>query len=260
MGKQAERLNRILQKLEMWGAVSVSELSGDLSTSVVTIRKDLQLLEEQGKLSRVAGGAVLCQKECGDITITGRVPQVRNMELKHVVARRAAQFIEDEDSLIVTCGATPHLTVAYAKQQRNLKIVTDSLVIAEDLCRRPDYQVIILGGEIYTKDSFVHGRDAVRQANRYMADKAIVTMDGVDFRAGLTTLRVEGADTLKSILARARMRILVADITKIGMESFCHVGNIRDADVLVTNRTEEPEKLELLEQISQAGVTVEYAD
>ncbi|MCI8852366.1 MAG: DeoR/GlpR transcriptional regulator [Lachnospiraceae bacterium] len=260
MGKQTERMNWILQKLEMWGAVSVSDLSTELNTSVVTIRKDLKLLEEQGKLSRVAGGAVSCRKQREPEAAMEQVSGDINRELKHAVAKKASQFIEDGDSLIITCGVTPHLTALYAEKRRNLKIVTDSLIIAEDLCRRPDYQVIILGGEIYTKESFVHGRDAVCQANRYMADKAIVTMDGVDAAAGLTTLRVEGADTLKSILARARMRILVADVTKIGLESFCHVGGINDADILVTNRTEDEEKLAILGRIAAAGVTIEYAE
>ena len=92
-----------------------------------------------------------------------------------------------------------------------------------------------------------------------MADKAILTMDGVDPEAGLTTLRVEGADTLKSILERARFRIIVADITKIGVESFCHIGDITVADVLVTNETDDPEKMRLLRQIEEAGVTVIFA-
>ena len=161
--------------------------------------------------------------------------------------------------MILTSGATPHLSILYADKRKDLKIVTDSFYVAEDLCRRQDYQTIILGGELHTGNYFVHGRDAVRQASRYMADKAILTMDGVDPVAGLTTLRVEGADTLKSILERARFRVIVADITKIGTESFCHIGPITIADVLVTNKTDDPVKLRLLRQIEEAGVTVKFA-
>ena len=75
-----------------------------------------------------------------------------------------------------------------------------------------------------------------------MADKAIVTMDGVDADKGLTTLRMEGVNTLRSILLRARKRILVADSSKIGLESHCFVEDISCVDVLVTNWTEEPQK------------------
>lgn len=257
--EQSGRHARIMHKLEIQGVVSVCELSSELQTSEVTIRKDLQALEQAGKLSRVRGGAVL-RRSSGPQHDQVYAAQTKNIELKRAVARTAAQFIQSGDSLIVTAGATPHLTVRCASQCTNLKIVTDSLITAEDLCHRPDYQVIILGGEIYTKESFIHGRDAVRQAGRYMADKAIVTMDGVDPAAGLTTLRVEGADTLKSILARARMRIVVADITKIGTESFCHIGAITIADILVTNETEDPEKKEILRQIADAGVRIYYAD
>ena len=49
-------------------------------------------------------------------------------------------------------------------------------------------------------------------------------------------------------------------MTKIGLESFCHVGGINDADILVTNRTEDEEKLAILGRIAAAGVTIEYAE
>ena len=262
MGAVTSRSGRqalISQRLNALGSVSVVELSRELETSEVTIRKDLAAMEDRGLLRRVSGGAVLPWDDASSDELFHHVPRVKNLELKHAVAREAAKYIEDGDSIIVTSGATPHLTALYANDRKDLKIVTDSFYVAGDLCHRQDYQTIILGGELHTGNYFVHGRDAVRQASRYMADKAILTMDGVDPKAGLTTLRVEGADTLKSILERARFRIIVADITKIGTESFCHIGPITIADVLVTNETTDPEKLRLLEKIREAGVTVKFA-
>lgn len=259
MRDRSSRESAIGQKLASQGSVSVAELSRELGTSEVTIRKDLTAMEEKGLLKRVSGGAVQVWDGNGGEPLFRHVPKVKNLELKHAVAREAAKFIESGDSLIVTSGATPHLTALYANKCKDLKIVTDSFYVADDLCRRQDYQIIVLGGELHTGSFFVHGRDAVRQVSRYMADKAILTMDGVDPVAGLTTLRVEGADTLKSILERARFRIIVADITKIGTESFCHVGPITIADVLVTNETKDPEKLRLLKKIEEAGVIVKFA-
>lgn len=253
------RQARISQRLWEQGSVSVEILSRELETSQVTIRKDLSDMEARGLLKRVSGGAVPVWKGEEEDGLFSRVPKVKNLELKHAVAKEAAAFLEDGDSVIVTSGATPHLTALYANSRKNLKIVTDSFYVAADLCRRQDYQTILLGGELHRGSYFVHGRDAVRQASRYMADKAILTMDGVDPRAGLTTLRVEGADTLKSILERARFRIIVADITKIGTESFCHIGPVTIADVLVTNETKDPEKLRLLKEIEEAGVIVKFA-
>ena len=249
----------ISQRLSAQGSVSVAELSQDLGISEVTIRKDLADMEVRGLLKRVSGGAVPVWEDREGDTLFRHVPKSKHMELRHAVAREASKYIEDGDSIIVTSGTTPHMTVLYAHERKNLKIVTDSFYVAGDLCRRQDYQTIVLGGELHKDKFFVHGRDAVRQASRYMADKAILTMDGVDPRAGLTTLRVEGADTLKSILERARFRIIVADITKIGTESFCHIGPITIADVLVTNETGDPEKLRLLKEIEDAGVIVKFA-
>lgn len=262
MGNLKNRYQRqalISQKLSAQGSVSVKALSQELETSEVTIRKDLAAMEDRGLLKRVSGGAVPVWDNDTEDSLFQHVPKGEHMELRHAVAKEAAKFIDDGDAVIVTSGTTPHLTVLYANERKNLKIVTDSFYVAGDLCRRQDYQTIILGGELHKDKYFVHGRDAVRQASRYMADKAILTMDGVDPKAGLTTLRVEGADALKSILDRARFRIIVADITKIGTESFCHIGDITIADVLVTNETKDPEKLRLLKEIEEAGVTVKIA-
>lgn len=256
---RSHRQAYISRQLSLQGSVAVTELSRDLEISEVTVRKDLTDMEARGLLKRVSGGAVKVWSNAEEDELFRHVPKVKNLALKHSVAKVAAAYIEDGDSVIITSGATPHLTALYANDRKDLKIVTDSFYVAEDLCQRPDYQMIVLGGELHTGSYFVHGRDAVRQASRYMADKAILTMDGVDPKAGLTTLRVEGADTLKSILERARFRVIVADITKIGTESFCHVGPITIVDVLVTNETRDPEKLRLLKEIEEAGVTVKFA-
>lgn len=257
--KQAERFERILRKIQMYGAVSAVELSRELRTSVVTIRKDLSFLEAQERLFRVPGGAVLNPQACKESDVL-YMPQKRNEALKQAVARKAAQFIESGESLVVTAGMTPYLTLQYAEDACNLKIVTDSLMTAEEFCRRPDYQVIILGGRIDERDYFVHGQDAERQAGSYMADKAIITMDGVDAARGLTTLRSEGVNTLRATLLRARKRILVADISKIGLESRYRVEDISCVDILVTNPPEDSKQQDELKKIAGNGVCIVYAD
>jgi len=257
--KKAERLEWILKKLEMRGTVSVSELSRELETSVVTIRKDLEILEKERKIDRISGGAVLHRDdEVKKLIPYG--PGVKNVTLKEEAAKKAAEFIEDGDSLVVTSGLTTHLTLRCAGRCENLKIVTDSLMIAEEMCGRADYQVVILGGEIDETDYFVHGPDAVRQVNYYMADKAIVTMDGVDADAGLTTRRIEGNEMLRSVLRRARVRILVADSSKIGVKSDCLVDDLSCVDMLVTNWTADPDIRKELKKISDQGIRIVYAD
>lgn len=254
--KQLERQNAILRQLQTQGAVSIQSLSEQLGTSVVTIRKDLLSLEERKLLRRVTGGAVVYQEK-EDTALPAVLSSTIHLELKQQVAHEAAKLIRSGDSLVVTSGATPHLTLYYASANcSNLKILTDSILVAEDFCRNQDYQVLILGGELDVEHHFVHGRDAVRQVSNYMADKAIVTIDGIDPDAGLSAILMEGADTNKTILSRARERILVADITKIGLECFCHIGDLSLIDILVTNHTEDAEKLQILARIEAAGVRV----
>jgi DeoR/GlpR family transcriptional regulator of sugar metabolism len=53
-----ERREEIVELIHQNGKVKVSELSKLYNISEVSIRKDLEVLEEQGHLSRVHGGAV----------------------------------------------------------------------------------------------------------------------------------------------------------------------------------------------------------
>ena len=102
------------------------QLSKELEISEVTIRKDLMDMEDRGLLKRVSGGAVPVWENNGEEALFQHVPKVKNLSLKHAVAKEASAFIEDGDSVIITSGATPHLTVLYANQRKDLKILTDS--------------------------------------------------------------------------------------------------------------------------------------
>lgn len=257
--KRQERLERILAELNIHGIVFVAEQAEWLGVSSVSIRKDLKLLEEQGKLLRVPGGAVLCCRN--EEEEDSEIKESCNLDLKHIVAKKAAElFIHSGDTIFVSSGVTPYLTIKYAKSCSELKILTDSVLVAEKMCHCPNCQVILFGGEIDKEGIYISGRDTVRQAGRYTMDKVILTVDGVHPEAGLSTLHPECVDTLKIVLEKARQRIIVADSTKIGVESFCNVGKIFLADILVTNYPEKVEQQLLLKQISETGVIVVYAE
>lgn len=237
------RAKQIMELLRKNGIVQAGELSALLQVSVVTIRKDLQKLEEEGLLHRTHGGAA----------IHGAGPDVR-MTAMEQIAQRAAEEIWEGDCVIMNAGNTTLLTARKLLGRKNITIITNSVAIARELVHQSGIQLIFLGGEVNGDAVFTYGYDAVTQLEQYKANKLILSCSGLSCSAGLTTRHIEAADLMRKMIVRTQTVIAVADDTKIGFESFSHVGDLHTVDILVTNRSEstEPE----LEKMEAMGIRV----
>lgn len=239
------RANQILELLRKTGTVQASQLSELLHVSLVTIRKDLQRMEEEGLLHRTHGGAAVC-----GIRIS-QDPRMRAME---TIAETVARQIQEGDCVIMNAGNTTLLTARKLLSRKNITIITNSIPIARELVQQSGIQLIFLGGEVNAEAVFTYGWDAVTQLEQYKANKLILSVSGLSCGAGLTTRHMEAADLLRQMIARTQTVIAVADDTKIGFESFCHVGDLSVVDMLVTNATQGTETE--LQNIEAMGIRV----
>ena len=234
-----ERSKQILVLLREHGSVQSIQLGTLLQVSPVTIRKDLQRLEEQGELLRIHGGAALPGPR------TPRDPRTDAME---AIAQAAAAQIRDGDCVILNAGNTTLLT-ARKLMDKEITLITNSIPIARELVASSSVKLIFLGGEINADAVFTYGWDALTQLEQYKANKLILSVSGLSLSAGLTTRHMEAADLLRKMVQRTEIVIAVADDTKIGFESFCHVCALDAVDMLLTNATPDTEaQLQTLEQ------------
>lgn len=223
------RANRILELLRKNGTVQAAELSRILQVSAVTVRKDLRQMEEEGLVHRTHGGAALCSKV--------PAPDMRMAAMERI-AQRAAEEVQAGDCVILNAGNTTLLTARKLRSRKNITLITNSVAIARELVSQTGIQLIFLGGEVNGDAVFTYGYDAVTQLEQYKANKLILSCSGLSCNAGLTTRHTEAADLMRKMIARTRTVIAVADDTKIGFESFSHVGDLQTVDMLVTNETE----------------------
>ena len=244
MGYQS-RANRILEYLQRNGMVQAPKLSDLLQVSLVTIRKDLQRMEDEGLLRRTHGGAVLLMGEAA--------PEPRFAAMERI-AEAVAQEVKDGDCVLMNAGNTTLLTARKLLGRKNITIITNSIAIARELVREPGIKLIFLGGEVNAEAVFTYGWDAVTQLEQYKADKLILSSSGISCSTGLTTRHMEAADLMRKMIARTRTVIAVADDTKIGFESFYHVGDLGAVDMVVTNAAETSEN-ELI-KMERMGICV----
>lgn len=227
------RRGKILDILHRDGQVRVSQLASFLGATTVTIRNDLDALAKEGYLERVQGGAVQTVNSYYNLEFQHR--KELNRSAKKHIAALTAELIRDGNTIFLNSGTTTYYVAVELKKRKNLQIVTNSLTIALELGSQPTFRVTLLGGDINAQYGFTWGADAQEQLKKYRADYAILAMDGVCPKRGLSTYHAEEADMDRLMMERASETIVVASSSKIGSEGFSYVGDISGVSRLVTD-------------------------
>ena len=228
--KIAKRREQILELLQKNGKVYIAELSETFSTSLVTIRSDLDALAQEGKLVRMAGGAVLPGN-----TEPGNERMV-NYSKKKEISETAANLIQDGDTLFINSGTTTKVFAEALKNKKNLSVVTNSLSVATLLGSVPSFRVILLGGAINSQYGFTYGADTQELLNRYGADWAILSVDGISDGGEISTCHAEEAIIDRIMITRAKSVLVLADDTKIGRTGFSFVCSRNEKIKILTNK------------------------
>jgi len=226
----SERERLILDKLSQLGTISVSDLAAELQLSEVTIRSDLKELEEKGWLQRTRGGAAPAFHR--DILERQRL----HMEEKQVIARAAAELVENGDVIMIEAGTTTALIARYLMGKRDIHIVTNSTLVFSYARMNPALQITMTGGEFRRPTESLVGPIALETISRLNVRLAFVGTDGFSLHRGMTTHLVEGGEIVKAMKAHAGKTILVADSSKYGKVGFVSVLPLQEVDLIITDR------------------------
>lgn len=247
-----QRQQVILDYIAEKKSVQVKELGEVFNISLATIRRDLALMEDQGKINRVHGGAVYIGS--GDDT-EPPVRQRKNLhfDLKDRIGRKAAELVRDGETIIITSGTTTEAMVPYLASKRNLTVITNALNTAYALARYPDISVIVLGGWLRHSEFSLLGHLTENALQDLHAHKVFHGVFGISIEQGLTGSYLQEAQTDRAIIAAADKLIILADHTK-----FQQVGPIKlvALESITTLITDTNAPYEELEQIKAQGITV----
>ena len=175
------------------------------------------------------------------------------MENKKAIAAAAAGLVRDGDTLFINSGTTTYFAAVELKQRKNLNVVTNSISVAVELGGLPTFRVILLGGDISAQYSFTYGEDVKEQISRYRANWAILSVDGIQPGAGITTYHAEESVIDRIMMERAQTPIIVADSSKLGRESFSRISTLTAQTILITDQNANPD---ITAQIRADGVDV----
>jgi DeoR/GlpR family transcriptional regulator of sugar metabolism len=230
-----QRQALILDRVRASGGVRVAELARELAVSDMTVRRDLELLHQQGLVEKVHGGATvlsgLASYEPGFLAKSS----LQQAE-KTAIAAEAAQLVEPGMAIAISAGTTTHVLAARVAEVPGLTVVTNSIRVAEVLNRssRSDQTVILTGG-VRTPSEALVGPFAVSQLRSVHLDLAFMGVHGMDAYAGFTCPNLLEAETDRAMIEAGRRLVVMADHCKWGVIGIASIARLDQADILVTD-------------------------
>ena len=228
-----QRRSEIIEKIKANRMVKVADLVNEYQVSIETIRRDLEHLESAGYLRRVYGGAVVDGLLGQEPVYSHR--EVINYEEKKAIGIKAAELIEDGDTLFIDVGTTTLEVARNLKDKKNITVITNATLIANEMITVDNCRVIILGGELRPGELSVSGHICDTNLKNFYANKLIMGVGGISLQSGYTDYHVNEANTRRSMIERAGKIIAVADHCKFGVTAMNFICPITRVEKLVTD-------------------------
>jgi DeoR/GlpR family transcriptional regulator of sugar metabolism len=230
---QEERIRGIVKILEQENRVLITDLCKIYDTTPVTIRKDLDILEDEGILKRTHGGAILHKPLFHGLALNEK--EKLFADEKKRIADEAVKLISEGDVVILDSGST---TTQLARNMKNLKdvtVITNAVNIALELASS-NLEIILTGGSFQKDSSTLIGPLADEVLRKISADKLFHGVDGVDYETGLTTPNIIEAHTSREMMNRAGENILLVDSSKFGRRSLGVICQVKEINKIITTK------------------------
>lgn len=240
-----ERRKKVMSKIQIQGKVNVEDLANELHVSPLTIRRDLQYWEEQGAVERYYGGARLIQSFVDNNEI-----EDNNEPYKHAIAKYAAQYVEDGDTIFINTSSTALLVLKYIRNKRVTVITNNGKAIFME--HDPLVSIVLSGGELRIPKESMVGDFALNNLNRITANKSFLGCSGFDVHTGMSTAILHEVSINETMINRCQGEtFLLADYTKIGNVHQFVVADVTSFQYLITdNRVSK----DLLEEFQDVGI------
>ncbi len=244
----AHRHQQILNRVKTDSHVSVSEISKELDVSEVTIRKDLKYLEEKGLLFRHHGGASLSSPYVTDKPLV--LKSSINKEQKSAIASVAVTFIEDNDVIIMGSGTSVMAMADFFPADKNITVITSSLVLSARLCQLANVTVIQLGGSVRKSSQSTVGPLSQQTIQEFSASKLFMGVDGLDAVFGISTSNMDEAYLNQLMIKNSNKTYVLCDASKFGKKGLSRIGSVGEADCVITDTIPDDRIKAVFEKLS----------
>lgn len=246
-----QRRIKILELIREDGHAKVQQLSKIFGVTEVTIRQDLEMLDQLGYIQREHGGAFL--KDVGSFAKTGKLFNQTRMDEKREIARKAVAFIHENDIIILDSGSTTTEIAKLLLNYKNLTVITNALNISLILGENPGINLVVTGGEFKAPTLSLTGQMSADIIKTLHANKLFLATAGISADLQLTYPSLSDLVVKQSMIESSDQVFLVADSSKIGVSAFASLGPVTLANFFITDSMITEEQLE---KMKESGINI----
>lgn len=244
MKKAAARRSKILEILDDLNKVNVSDLSNELGVSEVTIRNDLDKLEQSKLLVRAHGGAF----RTSNVSLAVSEKKSINRDLKRLIGKKAVSLIQENDSIILDSGTTTFEISNNLGNFKEITVISNALDIVNNLAQFDNLKVYMPGGHLMEFSMSLVGPMAERNLKQLYCNKLFLGVDGIRSNVGFFTHHMEEAYLNQIMIEIAEEVIVVADSTKFKKTGLAFIQNFEHIDKVITDEGIEKQDIEMLQK------------
>jgi DeoR/GlpR family transcriptional regulator of sugar metabolism len=227
------RKNKIKDILIERKSITVTELSKTFDVTEETIRRDLKFLEDEGFLTRTYGGAFIQSGVENNVTVELR--EVAYIKSKEAIANECRKLIHNGDSIFLDASTTA-LFVARAVSNMRLTVVTNSLLIVNQLTELDNIRVVCVGGTFSKDHKAFQGNMTIQALDNLFLDKTFMSCRSLSMEHGITDSSEGQAMIHQKLLKRSNEVYLIADYSKFDKTSFIHICDYDNLTGIVTDK------------------------
>ena len=252
-----ERHQAILDMITQNGKITTSEIQEKFNVSYDSAKRDLRILEEKGLLKRTHGGAIPARQ-----IASGKPPMTTCKDISEVkenylaIAKRAVSMIKNHDVIFITSATLGYFMAQNLPDSIQIRVVTNSIVIAEELRKKTNISVIMLGGEMDNKGN-CYDAFAIDTIKKLRFDKCFLTAAAISARFGLSIQKSQAISFWNAVIDSSKQTVGLFPTEKIGFESVVSICPASRLDILITdwNALEED-----LCQFDEQGIEIIVVD
>jgi DeoR family transcriptional regulator, deoxyribose operon repressor len=253
MSKKTDRMNRLIDIIKSKNGASVKELAVLLDVSEMTIRRDLEVLEQNHVVNNVYGAAIY------NPSYKQEVPE-STYELTHALTTQdiekrkigafAASLIEPGDIVVIDTGSTTEMLAQNIDDHLEATILCYNANILNSLRLKENLSLMFSGGKYHSKTQMTESQEGINLINSMRFTKAFISAAGVHHNLGVTCVYHYELPTKKAIMQSSLQKILLLDSSKFDLVKPAYFANITDFDVVITDNLIPDEWKEEIERLN----------
>jgi DeoR/GlpR family transcriptional regulator of sugar metabolism len=237
---KVQRQAQIRRLVDEHGQVTVTDLSPLFEVSEATIRRDLEECADRGWVRRTHGGAVKIERAIKEPPIMDRIH--KNAAAKERIGKKAAEMIQPGETVFLGSGTTVLEIAKNLPYDIELTVITNSLLLLDELVNRPNIEIIVIGGMLRRSELSMVGHIANQAVQEFRADRVFMGIRAIDIKHGFTNDYLPEAVVDREILKIAPEIVFVADHEKFSKVSTVLVASTNIVDVMITD-VDTPEEI-----------------